>query len=323
MRTKNILLIITSLIAIQVSATTHRVNSNGFGAQYTDLQAAIDAAVAGDTLHIEGSAAAYGNGVLDKELHLFGPGYYLTENVGLQARSLEAQVPLLQLLPGAEGSTVSGLNIYSILQIMVGEITIRRNWLNEVRIHNGGNGAYSNVVLIQNWINSNVYHNFGGVPTITNLMFINCYIRGAQFGLATSVTGTMANCVSVTGISVWNMEIFNCIIKTGGYVLNNNTFHHNISHDAGLPAGNNNQLNVDMSTVFVSSGTTDGILQLETGSPAVGTGVSGDDIGMYGGASPYRLSGIPAIPSVYEYAVPATALEGSTINVTISTRTNN
>ncbi len=51
----------------------------------------------------------------------------------------------------------------------------------------------------------------------------------------------------------------------------------------------------------------------------------GDDLtvpGMYGGATPYRPSGVPAIPAVYQLAAPNTAIQGDPINVTIGTRSN-
>ncbi|WP_315820967.1 hypothetical protein [Paraflavitalea speifideaquila] len=48
------------------------------------------------------------------------------------------------------------------------------------------------------------------------------------------------------------------------------------------------------------------------------------DCGAFGGNDPYKLSGIPAIPSIYLLTVPASIPSGSSsMNVTFSTRNNN
>jgi hypothetical protein len=66
---------------------------------------------------------------------------------------------------------------------------------------------------------------------------------------------------------------------------------------------------------------TDGQWQLKTGSPAIGAGLSGEDCGIFGGNTPYHLSGLPATPSIYLLSSPA-ASNGPTLPVTISVKTN-
>ena len=59
----------------------HRVNNNtDFDADFTTLQAAVDAATNNDTIYVEGSATAYDGATIDKPLTIVGPGYYLNEN---------------------------------------------------------------------------------------------------------------------------------------------------------------------------------------------------------------------------------------------------
>jgi len=79
-----------------------------------------------------------------------------------------------------------------------------------------------------------------------------------------------------------------------------------------------------MTTVFVGSTgqSTDGQWQLKEGSPAIGAGLSGEDCGMFGGNTPYHLSGLPNIPSIYKLSMPSTS-NGNTLPVTISVKTNN
>ena len=47
------------------------------------------------------------------------------------------------------------------------------------------------------------------------------------------------------------------------------------------------------------------------------------DIGMYGGATPYILSGIPSIPIFYQLGAASAVTVGSTYTVTFSVRNNN
>ncbi len=65
--------------------------------------------------------------------------------------------------------------------------------------------------------------------------------------------------------------------------------------------GQNNLINVDMSTVFAETGSTDGKWQIKPGGPADGSGTNGTDMGIFGGNDPYVLSGIPPLPAIYEF----------------------
>ncbi|GAB4372155.1 MAG: hypothetical protein Kow0042_15340 [Calditrichia bacterium] len=86
-----------------------------------------------------------------------------------------------------------------------------------------------------------------------------------------------------------------------------------------------NQVNVPMNTVFVDSGSvsTDGDWQLRSGSPAIGAGLNGEDCGMFGGTTPYILSGIPAIPTIYFFVAPSSASGTQGLQVQIKAKSNN
>ena len=44
---------------------------------------------------------------------------------------------------------------------------------------------------------------------------------------------------------------------------------------------------------------------LKVGSPAIGAGLNGIDMGPRGGATPYKLSGIPNVPTISQFQFPA------------------
>ena len=98
----------------------------------------------------------------------------------------------------------------------------------------------------------------------------------------------------------------------------------NISSGTVFGTSNGNQSNVDMSTVFVGpeGNSTDGQWQLKPGSPAIGAGTDGNDIGMFGGPSPYVLSGIPGIPHIYFFSSPANGSGSSGLQVHIKAKSS-
>jgi len=119
-------------------------------------------------------------------------------------------------------------------------------------------------------------------------------------------------------------------------VLKNNIFAKPI-FQTGSTAEANNQFGVDMATVFQDayffSPETASFISEETpaklapGSPAIGAGVPNGatpvDCGAFGGPNPYKLSGIPAIPAIYELQVPTLINTGTDMQINVKSRSNN
>ena len=67
--------------------------------------------------------------------------------------------------------------------------------------------------------------------------------------------------------------------------------------------------------------------QLSAGSPAIGAGIPNGatpvDCGAFGGPNTYKLSGIPAIPSIYELQVPPSATTTTDMLINMKSRSNN
>ena len=63
--------------------------------------------------------------------------------------------------------------------------------------------------------------------------------------------------------------------------------------------------------VFIYSNPVDRKYLLTPSSPARGIGLNGVDMGMFGGASPYVISGVPAMPRITHFAAPAAATSSS------------
>jgi hypothetical protein len=112
---------------------------------------------------------------------------------------------------------------------------------------------------------------------------------------------------------------YNNILLEGNFTATDCDVRNNIGNSTQFGSYNGNQQNIDMSTVFLGIGSTDGQWQLTPGSPAIGAGILGEDCGMYGGNDPYVLSGLPAIPAIYLFVSPASAsgFEGLPVQVRI------
>src|SRR4030043_1958978 len=107
-----ILLPILAIVILNVHATVRTVSNNpDIPAQYNNLQAAIDASAAGDTILVSGSATTYGDITIRKKLVLFGAGY----NNPYGYNSIINYLYLIRQNAsiGASGTRISGFYIQS------------------------------------------------------------------------------------------------------------------------------------------------------------------------------------------------------------------
>jgi hypothetical protein len=195
--------------------------------------------------------------------------------------------------------------------------------------------------------------------TIDSLDIYNCLING-PINLNTSPSGTYVgnriyNCVLISGTNLaLNNAAFlvqNCIfeIPTSSLSgLTNTRFIRNFTTAASASNGINNTapnsgnaFSQVLNNIFVNyptMGTTGGINNSSLDGrfrlrPTATTAINGGlsvldnttpvDIGMYGGATPYILSGIPSIPIFYQLGAASAVTVGSTYTVTFSVRNNN
>lgn len=71
-----------------------------------------------------------------------------------------------------------------------------------------------------------------------------------------------------------------------------------------FPEGNGNSGDFAYEEVFRGGSSTDTQYQLKEDSPALRAGTGGVDVGMFGGSSPYVISGLPALPRITDLRVP-------------------
>ncbi len=313
-------------------ATVWRVNNQTvppLSANFTNINTAIGSALVqpGDTLYIEASANSYGGFNLTKRLTIIGTGYFLTENDTTQANPNRSLIGNVTFSNGSQGSVITGMQIDGCggaVTFNTNDITVDRCYIN----HNPCNsGTVMNIA--SNLSGITVRRSFlyssstttGTSRLVVNIgagafdiLFENNIIkRGTKTGGVgrTAITmtetsfATFRNNVVMGDVVVFNSTYTNNIHISGNFVPN--AFMVAVSNNLGnltqYGTANGNQQNVNMTNVFTngpSNENVDNHYRLAVGSPAIEAGISGVDCGAYGGTRPYVLSGMPAIPAIFD-----------------------
>ncbi len=306
-------------------AKVWRLNNNaGIDADFVNFTSAQTAATNGDTIYVEGSPASYGNITISKQLVIIGTGYFLTENPQTQANLNSAKLGTVTFNNGSSETLLTGFELTGTITINVGTIKIIRNRTKAININSSS--SIGNILISQNYINGSIT-NSSGSSQVFNLIISNniigCGLYCDNIGLGANYSGAVSNNIFISGDNnVSNFIFSNNIMTCCSINLSNNTFFNNICNASQIPANNGNQQNINMADVFVgaSGNSTDGQYQLKNGSPAIGAGNEGTDCGIFGGVTPYVLSGMPEIPAVYEINMPSTGTTGNGINVTVKAK---
>lgn len=312
-----------ALLLSSLPATVWHVSNNAnFDADFSTLQTAHDNAQTGDTLYVYGSQAAYGDLNCSKKLTIFGPGFFLAENPNTQAKLSPALINHAVIQATAVGTAIQGMSFKS-LHIKANSCVVQRNrfvsvnWEHHgIRIENCSNVRISQNYLMADftWYGGMYDYAYGNINTIGscgNIIISNNLVCGSsQSGSFNAVVSSpqtsnlvIYNNIITHGISVYNADIYNCYLDVTSFNGNSTcNVYNNICSGATLSGypNQNNIMNKTQADVFLLSGSSDGRYALKPGSPALGSGFGNTDIGIFGGQTPYILSGLPAgIPSIY------------------------
>ncbi|MGF1556830.1 hypothetical protein [Paucihalobacter sp.] len=350
--TFNALLLCTLLLFTTkaLAQTTHIVNNNaGTAADFTDLQAAIDAAANGDIIHVQQSSTSYGNITLNKELILIGRSH--------SDPNYKSTVGTIFLADGASNSNIKGLNISNIQDSFttsntISNLAITDCFISSITIGQAEN--YNNFLLQGNIMTSSIII---GAQTANVLITNNIFTASSISFMMTDTLLFTNNILSyLLGVSISNntpdlLNISNSIFVvdyafsqpvitlsgSGTFQIANSISY---SYDAtfstlNFPTGSNITLtNVqeNVNPLFTlrngtpSSGTladpngtqfVPGVddLTLQAGSPVV-------DDGLYQGYN-FKTFGTPTgIPSLKIDTYSPTVPKNGDLNVTITAKTN-
>src|SRR6185312_12071980 len=257
MKAKFFTLLIAALSFSTISfAKLFRVGYQGLslsGVDFTTLQAAHDAANAGDTIQVYGDVTASAfNGT--KKLIIIGFGYNFDVNTDLQAIGTDAPSKAnLTFSAGSDGSVVSGITG----QFNVGDVNSTNTPVSNITFQrcNGSfyfynyidYGAISNIKILSCVVGYlQFYYGQGSDKPVSNLQIYNCVLSSFNLIYATGTTVSISNCVTPTGgygLNLYNAGavVKNCIIGQSYSTQNVNTVYDNCffsdAQPATLPSG--------------------------------------------------------------------------------------
>lgn len=270
-------------------------NRPGTIADFRSLSQAVYATKAGDTLYISGSNETYEGVLVDGARVLIGPGYFLDENPNKQFNTQAATVDFIDLTVTAGGAKVYGIsarllrlnNQSSSAPDTLKNITIIGNKLQRFSLGDKNDG----IDIERNFIGrfeftstpvQNVFRSYDNINASNNIIdtvatFFDV-INSARNGLNNVVFNF--NNIRMISDSINDVNFSNSIIGDQGN--GTNTFTSNIAFDAGLFTNNSGSLNIDNDFVPVDAGLAQGA---------------------FAGESPYQLSGLPPVPSIYDIVI--------------------
>lgn len=327
-------LFVLAVTTITANATIRTVNNGSVGAgQYTSVQTAVDASVAGDTIYIHGSQTTYGDVTLNKRLVLIGAGHHVT---GTQF-NFPTTLGIINLSQGNSttlptGSTIKGLNFSYIVGISgslaVNNITLERNYIqsyayilgtgwicrnnfvnyfevgnfkntiisNNVIRHYVNNSNQPSVIITNNIFLNNTYFSNVNYATITN----NIFIEPAPLNYFSGTQNTWNKNIMIYADPA-NFKVFPPVNNTG--VGNLNTVDAQFTQT--IP------LNIEL-----AAATTQDWILLAT-SVGFKYGTDGTDVGIHGGSYPSpNTSGATNIPQITSMDLQNSVLpQNGTLNI--------
>lgn len=305
----------------------------------------------GDTLHVEGSSVTYDFAIITKRLVIIGAGYLLTDNPKTSENILDTKISRIYFNAGSENSQVIGFNIVSLGNSADRDVYINVNGITVKRCRIEGQVVFgfplTDIYILQNFFSnisiSNALISNGNsffVPP-TNIIFNNNICQ------KTLTWGTpLNNPTTLWPILQCNNNVFdgpdnlaNPNLAFSAAEFKNNILmpvnaNVNIAASAGVISYNigtlstqfgtadNNLVVPAITSLFITSVSTDGAYQIADASQADNNGSDGTDRGAFGGAaviSRYTLSGLAAIPVIYTITTPGAT--STNLPVSIQART--
>ena len=331
-----VLLIVSSynLKAQNLIAVQHSGSNTAF---YTSLDDAVTNAQNGDTIYLPGGAFAVNGDALtiNKELHILGVGYNTDSTFATGVTKINARITFVS---GANNSTINGIYLNGVIwcgtdsynedvdNIIISRCHINQsiyisrlsnNWslteniidgtINGYSSSSGGISAQSNY-FSNNIINSAIY-NFG-----SNNQFLNNIIKNNAYYSLNNVTG----CVFEN-----NIWLNSNLVNYSSCIFNNNLCIGSINITVDC-LGSNNIMGQASSLIFINNISGGfGFLysdnyQLQSTSPGKNAGTDGTDIGIYGGAFPWKEGSVPHNPHIINKTIGSTTNSNGALPVKIT-----
>jgi hypothetical protein len=301
---------------------------------YSSIDSAYSHAVDGSTIYIPGGAFSVGDLTISKRLNIIGVGHYADSSTATGITQLNGNVVFIT---GGDRSNLQGVYLNGDIRLgnnssdqLVNSITIQRCNVGAINLsYNGSSSTNSQYHLIrENVIRGALSGGNAQNVSVENNLFnstINYFNGNALFSnnifFYTYPYGGLLNYV-VSGTFESNIFLSQVIFGSGSTsnVLTKNIFTAGDQLGSGN-VGTSNQFSITQSTLFVNqAGNTFNYAHnyhLANSSPAIGTGVNGNDIGIYGGVNTYKEAAVPSNPHIVEKNISGNTDATGKININI------
>lgn len=218
------------------------------------------------------------------------------------------------LLFSSAGTNLKVLNCYVSGRIYSYSFSVAvRNSIVLGQIYGIKNGVIKNCVVISDCGNgSGTGASYYVLYDITNTSITNNVIIN---------TNTQST-VDGNTTKFYNHQTIYNVSETDANSINNNILSNDTEHTFAIYK-TNQFIGAKIEDVFEWEGSLDERFRLKEDSPALGAGANGVDCGVYGGAYPYVVSGLPKfIPYIVESNIPTTPTDGK-LNITLKIKSQN
>lgn len=318
---------------------TVALNHNGSSKFYSRIDSAIINAQHGDTIYIAGGNYNVSNLLINKKLSIFGAGINPdTANVTKQTY-LNGSVTLLD---GCDSSFIEGIYISGDLIFgnnasnqAIDNITISRCYMTNTTLGYNNTSTANNILYKECIINGSINgQNAQNILFSNNIIvnLISTFSRNVSFNNNIFLKNTDGYNPLLNDV---NEAVFsnNIFLSAGGNVLNgnyagssssefyNNIFCFNYSFPYNSNTGNLNLVGISQATIFENQTgyafSFSHNYHLKVTCVGINAGTDGTDIGIYGGAYPFKDGNNPKNPHIKSKAISSKTNNNGKIGVNI------
>jgi len=359
---KQLFLFFAILVSFNIQAAIRTVSNNPATlAQFSIIQAAIDASSNGDSVFVHGSPDNYaGFTILNKQLVIIGPGWSPDKNLPHVATINSA---IILSGSGTTGTEIQGLTTTSTASVTIATLGINnirfiRNHIvfHQISITPAGTGTISGYLFEGNWfsdgkISSNSSFTLQNFIFQNNIFFMNDCCSSFNISGFTNTVNILFNHNLFYGISGIN-NIFSSTDCRFLLITNNIFVRRNATNAVSSTFSNNITFNTSNNTPWTANGNIDGggnvagqdpqmVAQASVNSgsdnalldftiaagPANNSGTDGKDMGLLydaAGSLNWANSRNSRLPRIFVMnIINPTVAAGATINIAVEARTSN
>ncbi|KAF0130026.1 MAG: hypothetical protein FD155_1812 [Bacteroidetes bacterium] len=279
-----------NLIAVQNGSST---------SFYTSLNLAFDSANPGDTVYIPSGPFLAAD--ISKRLHIIGIGH---NPDSAAATGISVITGDLLLYQGASGGTLTGVKCNKIILFdTISNYSVRRCNIEYFEQYSSLNTyMVQNCFFIENIVRNQYLTYYTKNNFISNNIFVGYVYIGRNNTIRNNIFMEETNSINTVYSTIENNIFLSPANNPNFYfnIVSNNLFVQNIDPSFGENIFHNNFMNIPHSSIFVNQMGYDfnysHNYHLQPSCVGKGAGIDGTDIGIYGGAFPWKDGSVPFNP---------------------------